>query len=109
MICAGLFLANVGDAVLIKGLKPSWSTQITGAGLAIIFLRSGLELDIRVCASRLELRSRKHLFCAIVFRSIRHSQQLQSEPHISEATAFFHQGGRMHFLPFCVVAVGPDK
>lgn len=48
MICAGLFLKNVGNAVLISGLKPSWSKEIRGAALAIIFLRSGLELDLAI-------------------------------------------------------------
>lgn len=48
MICVGLFLNNVGNAVLISGLKTSWSKEIRGAALAIIFLRSGLELDLQV-------------------------------------------------------------
>lgn len=48
MICVGLFLRNVSNAVLISGLKPSWSKEIRGAALAIIFLRSGLELDLQI-------------------------------------------------------------
>lgn len=48
MICVGLFLSNVAGAVLISGLKASWSKEIRAAALAIIFLRSGLELDLRV-------------------------------------------------------------
>lgn len=53
MICAGLFLANVpnsgpNQAILIWGLKGSWSREIRAAALAIIFLRSGLEIDLAV-------------------------------------------------------------
>ncbi len=56
MICAGLFLENVpnkgaNQAILIWGLKPSWSTEIRAAALAIIFLRSGLEIDLAVRVS----------------------------------------------------------
>ena len=48
MICVGLFLRNVAGAVLITGLKPSWSKEIRAAALAMIFLRSGLELNLSV-------------------------------------------------------------
>jgi hypothetical protein len=48
MICVGLFLRNAAGAVLITGLKPSWSKEIRGAALAMIFLRSGLELNLSV-------------------------------------------------------------
>ena len=54
MICAGLFLKNVpssgaNQGILIEGLKASWSNRIKEAALAIIFLRSGLEIDLAVC------------------------------------------------------------
>lgn len=53
MICAGLFLKNVpssgvNQGILILGLKPSWSIRIREAALAIIFLRSGLEIDLAI-------------------------------------------------------------
>jgi hypothetical protein len=48
MICVGLFLRNAAGAVLITGLKPSWSKEIRAAALAMIFLRSGLELNLSV-------------------------------------------------------------
>ena len=48
MLCAGLFLANVHGGVLIAGLRPDWSREIRNASLSIIFLRSGLELDLAV-------------------------------------------------------------
>ena len=35
---------------LIWGLKPRWSTEIRAAALAVIFLRSGLEIDLSVRA-----------------------------------------------------------
>ena len=48
MLCAGLFLANVHGGVLIAGLRPDWSCEIRNASLSVIFLRSGLELDLAV-------------------------------------------------------------
>lgn len=53
MICAGLFLRNVpssgaNQGFLIEGLKASWSNRIKEAALAVIFLRSGLEIDLQV-------------------------------------------------------------
>ena len=66
MICAGLFLENVpnkgvNQAILIWGLKPSWSTEIRAAALAVIFLRSGLEIDLAV--STMQLMQEKKLAC----------------------------------------------
>ena len=66
MICAGLFLENVpnkgvNQAILIWGLKPSWSTEIRAAALAIIFLRSGLEIDLAVRLSQHSPGDGKHL------------------------------------------------
>ncbi len=60
MICAGLFLANVpssgpNQAILIQGLRKSWSNRVKEAALAIIFLRSGLEIDLEVWACRLSM------------------------------------------------------
>ncbi len=57
MLCAGLFLTNVDDGVLIKGLRSDWSRETRNAALAVIFLRSGLELDFAVRP----LRLRPHL------------------------------------------------
>ena len=51
MLCAGLFLANVRGGVLISGLRADWSREIRNASLSVIFLRSGLELDLAVRAS----------------------------------------------------------
>jgi hypothetical protein len=48
MLCAGLFLANVRGGVLIAGLRADWSREIRNASLSVIFLRSGLELDLAV-------------------------------------------------------------
>ncbi len=62
MICVGLFLRNVSGAILITGLKKSWSKEIRGAALAMIFLRSGLELDLRVCCPFLLLPTRCFLW-----------------------------------------------
>ena len=50
MILSGMLLRNVGGGLAIAGLKASWSKQIRGAALAIIFLRSGLEIDLDVSA-----------------------------------------------------------
>jgi hypothetical protein len=57
MVCAGVFLRNVpssgpNQAILIWGLKSSWSTEIRAAALAVIFLRSGLEIDLAVRPGR---------------------------------------------------------
>ena len=48
MILSGMLLRNVNNGLLISGLVPSWSKQIRAAALAIIFLRSGLEIDLDV-------------------------------------------------------------
>ncbi len=48
MILSGILLRNVNGGVIISGLVPSWSKQIRAAALAIIFLRSGLEIDLDV-------------------------------------------------------------
>lgn len=48
MILSGMLLRNVGGGIVIRGLKLSWSKQIRAAALAIIFLRSGLEIDLDV-------------------------------------------------------------
>ncbi|CAG9460109.1 unnamed protein product [Pedinophyceae sp. YPF-701] len=46
MLLAGMVLRNIpGDPV--QGLDDDWSTKIREAGLSIILLRSGLELDYR--------------------------------------------------------------
>ena len=51
MIIAGIILRNVDHGSIIRGLKPSWSKEFRGIALAIIFLRSGLELDLGVSRS----------------------------------------------------------
>lgn len=51
MICSGLFLRNVATGILIRGLKASWSKQIRAAALSIIFLRSGLEIELGVSSA----------------------------------------------------------
>ena len=48
MIVAGIMLKNINNGSIIAGLKPSWSKEFRGMALAIIFLRSGLELDLGV-------------------------------------------------------------
>ena len=48
MILSGMLLRNVNNGAIIAGLDPSWSKQIRAAALAIIFLRSGLEIDLDV-------------------------------------------------------------
>jgi hypothetical protein len=48
MLCAGLFLTNVHGGVLVSGLRADWSREIRNASLSVIFLRSGLELDLTV-------------------------------------------------------------
>lgn len=50
MILSGMLLRNVGGGIVIRGLQASWSKQIRAAALAIIFLRSGLEIDLEVRA-----------------------------------------------------------
>ena len=48
MIVAGIILRNVHNGHIIAGLKPSWSKEFRAIALSIIFLRSGLELDLGV-------------------------------------------------------------
>ena len=64
MILSGMLLRNVGGGLAIAGLKASLSKQIRGAALAIIFLRSGLEIDLDVralhCVRRTPLAFRRN-------------------------------------------------
>ena len=48
MIVSGIILKNVHDGHIINGLRASWSREFRGIALAMIFLRSGLELDLGV-------------------------------------------------------------
>jgi len=48
MLFAGILLKNVG---LVDGFDPEWSKAVRSGGLAIILLRSGLELDWRAVKS----------------------------------------------------------
>ena len=48
MILTGIAVGNINSGHLVKGLPASWSKELRAIALAIIFLRSGLELDLRV-------------------------------------------------------------
>ncbi|KAK9826729.1 hypothetical protein WJX81_002380 [Elliptochloris bilobata] len=48
MILSGMMLRNVGAGLAISGLQAAWSSKIRAAALAIIFLRSGLEIDLQI-------------------------------------------------------------
>ena len=48
MIMVGIAIGNINNGHLVKGLPDSWSKELRAIALAIIFLRSGLELDLRV-------------------------------------------------------------
>ena len=48
MILTGIAVGNINNGHLVKGLPASWSKELRAIALAIIFLRSGLELDLRV-------------------------------------------------------------
>ena len=47
-LLSGVVLININAHALTGGLKPSWSSEIRSGALALIFLRSGLELDWEV-------------------------------------------------------------
>ncbi len=51
MILTGIAVGNINSGHLVKGLPASWSKELRAIALAIIFLRSGLELDLRVSSS----------------------------------------------------------
>ena len=48
MILVGIAIGNINNGHLVVGLPSSWSKELRAIALAIIFLRSGLELDLRV-------------------------------------------------------------
>lgn len=48
MLVAGIILRNVNNGHVISGLRSSWTKEFRGIALSIIFLRSGLELDLGV-------------------------------------------------------------
>ena len=48
MILVGIAIGNINNGRLVEGLPASWSKELRAIALAIIFLRSGLELDLRV-------------------------------------------------------------
>ena len=50
-LVSGIIIVNINAHWLTGGLKKSWSMYIRVGALALIFLRSGLELDweVRVC------------------------------------------------------------
>lgn len=58
MIVSGIILRNVHNGDVIAGLRASWSKEFRGIALAMIFLRSGLELDLGVSLSHLSEASR---------------------------------------------------
>ena len=49
MLAAGIVLRNI-PSDLVSGLQYSWAKEIRYGCLAIIFLMSGLEQDLEVCA-----------------------------------------------------------
>ena len=48
MILTGIAIGNINSGHLVRGLPSSWSKELRAIALAIIFLRSGLELDLQV-------------------------------------------------------------
>ena len=48
MLLSGMAASNINNGHLVRGLPASWSKEIRAIALSIIFLRSGLELDLRV-------------------------------------------------------------
>ena len=63
MILTGIAVGNISNGHLVKGLPASWSKELRAIALAIIFLRSGLELDLRVSNEGIALRSIGHSLC----------------------------------------------
>ena len=61
MILVGIAVGNINNGHLVKGLPSSWSKELRAIALALIFLRSGLELDLRV--SRLQLGHHQIVTC----------------------------------------------
>ena len=55
MILAGIAVGNINNGHLVRGLPASWSKELRAIALALIFLRSGLELDLRVSALQLPM------------------------------------------------------
>ena len=48
MLLSGMAASNINSGHLVRGLPATWSKEIRAIALSIIFLRSGLELDLRV-------------------------------------------------------------
>lgn len=48
MILTGMALANINGGHIIRGLPNTWSKELRAIALSIIFLRSGLELELKV-------------------------------------------------------------
>ena len=48
MILTGIAIGNINNGHLVRGLPASWSKELRAIALALIFLRSGLEIDMRV-------------------------------------------------------------
>lgn len=51
MILTGMALSNINGGHIIRGLPSSWSKELRAIALSIIFLRSGLELELKVTAA----------------------------------------------------------
>ena len=85
MIVAGIILRNVHDGHIISGLRSSWTREFRGIALAVIFLRSGLELDLGV---------RDPLSCLLA-----HSPSCSSVTHYQ-----FHACLQLAMEPFCIDA-----
>ena len=51
MILTGMALTNINAGHIIRGLPATWSKEIRAIALSIIFLRSGLEIELKVLSS----------------------------------------------------------
>ena len=80
MILTGIAVGNINNGHLVKGLPASWSKELRAIALAIIFLRSGLELDLRVSPSSSSAMCPKCLSVCC--------QRMLHVPHISSARWF---------------------
>lgn len=48
MILTGMALSNINEGHIIRGLPSTWSKELRAIALSVIFLRSGLELELKV-------------------------------------------------------------
>ena len=73
-LLAGLVLININSRWLTGGLKASWSAEIRAGALALIFLRSGLELDWEVRTFIMHVQVHFHLAAALPKSCLRQRQ-----------------------------------